>query len=214
MNVGLGFRCLHCVVQVPWIYHFCCFEGSQLPDTCDLVTKTSERTALNLQQLLLSTASQPDSDFQIRLFHILSHCEIKQGFHSEENVQELKMSVMIITACDIILTQDSLIWLQPESTQTPLISTTQQISNIVEVVRRFSFVRWKRPIPALFDASLLSSALPFEKPWFKWVWRNGVLIYFYFFDRNDQVLELKLISLTNRLVKKNPGLLPQYLRTQ
>lgn len=41
---------------------------------------------------------------------------------------------MIITACDIILTQDSLIWLQPESTQTPLISTTQQISNIVEVV--------------------------------------------------------------------------------
>ncbi|XP_067012094.2 serine/threonine-protein kinase 11-interacting protein isoform X2 [Anabrus simplex] len=104
-------------------------NDAPLPKTCSFRSEPPDYHQLALQELLDTSAPSGDADSTVRVLALFNSCTITGG-----KVSKLGMGAMIVTASDLIVTQDDLHWLFPNTSAKSLIAhRAQKMNDLIEV---------------------------------------------------------------------------------
>ncbi|XP_046739064.1 serine/threonine-protein kinase 11-interacting protein isoform X2 [Diprion similis] len=99
-----------------------------LPGSCEVEYSVPEHCTSRLHDLLKFSKSHQDGD-AIRLLALFSRCTIKH----ENQTTIIKVAGLLVTMSALLVMEDNMQWLIPQSSEKPVIKTEQAMSNLIEV---------------------------------------------------------------------------------
>ncbi|XP_044002674.1 serine/threonine-protein kinase 11-interacting protein isoform X2 [Aphidius gifuensis] len=100
-----------------------------LPNSCEVEFSIPEQCTTSIHNLMSLSAYHRNGD-AVRILALFSSATLKL----EDNEKKLNIGGLVITTSSLILTEDKIHWLLPESNETPIKFTEQAISNLIEVI--------------------------------------------------------------------------------
>lgn len=100
-----------------------------LPNSCEVEFSIPEQCTTAIHSLMTSSKYHRDGD-AVRILALFSNASLKL----EDHEKKLKIGGLVITTSSLILTEDKIHWLLPESCESPVKFTEQAISNLIEVI--------------------------------------------------------------------------------
>ncbi|XP_074114306.1 serine/threonine-protein kinase 11-interacting protein isoform X2 [Cotesia typhae] len=100
-----------------------------LPTSCEVEFTIGENSTALMHQLITNSKYMRDND-AVRIFAIFSFASLDIG----ERTVQINMAGLLVTTSSIIVTEDKLHWMLPETNEEPIKLTEQSISNLIEVI--------------------------------------------------------------------------------
>lgn len=101
----------------------------QLPPSCEVEFSVPEYYSTSMHNLLTNTANYQTGDV-VRLLTMFSFAILKH----QNITTKLKLSGLILTGLALIILEDNIQWLIPDSNQAPMIAREQSMSNLIAIV--------------------------------------------------------------------------------
>lgn len=100
----------------------------QLPPGCEVEFSVPEHCTAQMHNLLKTSKCYHEED-AVSLLALFSSAVLKD----REAAMELKLSSLIVTASALVILEDNMQWLLPESNEVPKIATEQAMSNLISI---------------------------------------------------------------------------------
>lgn len=113
------------------------FYLAELPlsTTCEMEFLIPEQCTTSIHNLMISSRHHRNDDV-VRIFALFSSATLKL----EKHVVKLNIGGLLVTTSSLMLTEDNIHWLLPESNEIPVKLTEQVISNLIEVVSAYLYL--------------------------------------------------------------------------
>ncbi|XP_046416522.1 serine/threonine-protein kinase 11-interacting protein isoform X2 [Neodiprion fabricii] len=99
-----------------------------LPDSCEVKYSVPQHCTSRLNDLLKFSKSHQDGD-ALRLLALFSRCTIK--YENQNTI--IKVAGLLVTMSTLLVMEDNMQWLIPQSSEKPVIVAEQAMSNLIEV---------------------------------------------------------------------------------